>query len=72
MKRISEYLERKKTLALLAAQNAPDKKKSPPMNMAASAVLGHNHDCNKSKDCNKDFGLLGCVKLYNVGREVRA
>ena len=34
--------------------------------MTASAALGHNHDCKRSRDCKKEFGLLGCIKLYKL------
>ena len=64
--RIREYLEKKKTLALLMAQNTPDKKKPPLTSVTASAALGHNNDCKRNRNCKKEFSLLGCIKLYKL------
>ena len=66
MTEISEYLEKKRTSALLAAQNAPKRKKVLPVHMANAAALSHGHDCSKNRDCNRDFRLLGCVKVYKM------
>ena len=64
--RICEYLEKKKTSALLVAQNAPDKKEPPLMSMTASAGLGHNHDCKTGQRLQEGVRIAGLYQTLQV------
>ena len=62
--RIRTVLEKKRVTALLAQSDLDQMKKTgPQMTSNVNSMVG-DHDCSKSRECQRKWGKLGCVELY--------
>ena len=63
--KIKTVLEKKRVSALLAQSGLEQKKRTGPQMSSNVNSMVDDHDCSKSRECQRKWGKLGCVELYN-------